>query len=356
MELRRADSQHEQAGAGQALRISAIYARALIEAVGAAGVSVEALSHAAGFSPQQFANPYAWIEVAELDRLMSCAIELTGDPAFGLHWGERSPMMKFELFAMVTSCAPTLREALHCLLRFQPILSERPELELVEHADTAIVRFVPLSTTELGLRARTELGVFGLVRLMRHVGAPAGAVRHVAFAHGAPSYAQEYERLFEGRARFSQAYSGIEIDASWLDRCVHNTNHELHQLLTIEAQQVLARVQSANGYGGQVRDYLRRQFPRLPEMGEAARAMALSERSLRRRLAEEGLTYSAILQESQLLLARQLLGDPTRSIQQVAFEVGFSSATAFHRAFKRWTGESPAVSRSAALAAVQRAD
>jgi AraC-like DNA-binding protein len=356
MELRLADPRHAQATIGQALRVSAIYARALIEAVEAAGVPLEALSRAAGLPPEQFANPYAWIEVAELDRLVSCAIELTGDPAFGLHWCERSPMMKFELFAMVTACAPTLREALACLLRFQPILTERPELELVERADSTIMRFVPLATTELGLRVRTELGVFGLVRLMRHVGAPAGAVRRIAFAHRAPPYVQEYERLFDGRARFAQAYSGIEVDSAWLDRHVHNTNHELHQLLTIEAQQVLSRVRSASGYGGQVRAYLRRQFPRLPEMREAARALALSERSLRRRLAEEGLSYSAILQESQLLLARQLLGDPTRSIQQVAFEIGFTSTTAFHRAFKRWTGESPAVFRSAALIPVQPGD
>jgi AraC-like DNA-binding protein len=81
-------------------------------------------------------------------------------------------------------------------------------------------------------------------------------------------------------------------------------------------------------------------------MREAVRALGLSERSLRRRLSEEGWSYSTILQENQLLLAQQLLADPSRSIQQIGADVGFTSTTAFHRAFKRWTGESPAAFRA----------
>jgi AraC-like DNA-binding protein len=329
--------------------MSTIYARALIEAVEAAGVSAQSFASAAGIAPDAFANPYGWVDVAELDRLTSHAVELTGDPAFGLHWAERSPMVKFDLVAMVTAHAPTLRAGLACLLRFQPILAERPELEVVERRDSILLRFMPAATTELGRRVRVDVGIAGLVRLIRHVGAPESALRRVAFGHPAPSYTHEYDRLFAGRARFSQAYSGIEIDPAWLDRPLHGANLELHQLLAIQGEQVLARVHSAAGYAGQVRNFLRLVFPRLPEMPEAARALSLSERSLRRRLAEEGWSYSAILQESQLLLARQLLADPSRPIKEVGGEVGFASTAAFHRAFKRWTGDSPAAFRSAQL-------
>jgi AraC-like DNA-binding protein len=233
------------------------------------------------------------------------------------------------------------------VLRFQPILYECPELAVLERSQSVLLRLAPLARTELAVRVRTEFGISALMRLMRHVGAPAAAVRGVAFAHQAPPYAHEYTHLFGDRARFGRACSGIEIDSVWLDRRLHGANVELYQVLTLQAQQVLARLQSAVRYVDQVRDYLRLQFPRLPEMRETARAVALSERSLRRRLAEEGWSYSAILQESQLLLAQQRLADPACSIQQVASYVGFTSTAAFHRAFKRWTGESPAVFRSA---------
>lgn len=327
-------------------RISTIFVRALIEAVETAGIPAAEFVNAAGVSSEQLANAYGWVDVAELDRLTGRAVELTGDSAFGLHWVERSPLMKFDLLAMIIASAPTLREALGCLLRFQAMVFERPELEVVESEGRVQLRVFPVASTELALRLRTEMTVLAFVRLMRYVGAPSEAVLRIAFMHRAPDYASEYARLFDGRACFGQAHSGVEIDPSWLDRRLLHANAELYRLLIIQGQQVLATIQSSAGYVGQVRSYLRRVFPRLPQMPEAARALALSERSLRRRLSEEGWSYSTILQESQLLLAQQLLGDPSLSIQRVGSDVGFSSTTAFHRAFKRWTGESPAAFRS----------
>lgn len=346
MEERFEGSRPEHARARPLPRVSTIFVRALLEAVETAGMTADDFSRAAGISHDQLADVYGWMEVSELDRLLGRAVELTADSAFGLHWVERSPLMKFDLLAMITASAPTLREALESLLRFQCMVFERPEVELVELEDRVQLRVSPVAATELGRRLRTEMAVLAFVRLMRYVGAPSSAVWRIAFMHRAPDYVQEYVRSFEGRATFGQTYSGIELDPAWLDRRLHHANVELHRLLVIQGQHVLANMQSSTGYSGQVRAYLRRVFPRLPQMPEAARALALSERSLRRRLNEEGFSYSAILQESQLRLARELLGDPTLSIQEIAHDVGFTSATAFHRAFKRWTGASPAAFRS----------
>lgn len=330
-------------------RVSTIFVRALIEAVETAGIPAQRFVDEARISMDRLSESYGWMDVAELDRLTQCAVDLTGDSAFGLHWVERSPLMKFELLAMIIASAPTLREALGCLLRFQSLVYERPELEMTEAGGRVQLRVCPVAASELGLRVRTEMAVLAFVRLMRYVGAPSEAVLRIAFVHRAPDYAEEYARLFGGRACFGQARSGIEIDPSWLDRRLHHANVELFRLLIVQGERVLASIQSSTGYAGQVRAYLRRLFPRLPQMPEAARALALSERSLRRRLHEEGISYSAILQESQLLLAQQLLADPTLSIQQIGADVGFTSTTAFHRAFKRWTGESPAAFRSTTL-------
>lgn len=344
MELPSAGQRNEQ-GFGSS-RVSTILVRALVEAVVAEGVGADELLREASAEHPQWTNPYGWVELAEFDRLVSCAVELTGDPAFGLHWAERSPMMKFDVLAMSTAYAPTLGEGLACLLRFQSLVTERPEFEIVKRAQSVFLRIVPLATTELSRRVRVEVGVAGLVRLMRYAGGPGAGLRSIAFAHRAPSYVQEYTRLFGGRVRFGQAYSGVEIDPVWLERPLHNVNAELHRTLTAQAQQALARLKSSAGYAGQVRDRLLHLLPRLPGMREMARALSLSERSLRRRLAEEGRSYSEILHESRLLLARQLLADPTRTLQQVAFDVGFASPEAFHHAFKRWTGQSPAAFRS----------
>jgi AraC-like DNA-binding protein len=258
-------------------------------------------------------------------------------------------MLKFDVLATATAYAPSLREALACVLRFQALLFEQAELTLVERGDSLFLRSSPVASSELATRVRSELAISCPVRLMRHVGAPEAAVLRVAFVHREPHYAREYAPFLGERVFFEQPESGIEIDVSWLDRRVRHANVELHRLLTAQAQQVLTRVHSRDGYGSQLRDYLCREFPRVPEMREAARALAVSERSLRRRLAEEGGSYSTILHETRLVIAQRLLCDPTRSISQVAVAVGFADGPAFFRAFKRWTGRSPSAYRSAQL-------
>jgi AraC-like DNA-binding protein len=76
----------------------------------------------------------------------------------------------------------------------------------------------------------------------------------------------------------------------------------------------------------------------MPDMDGIARDLGLSTRSLRRRLAEDGASYKALVQSVLELRATQMLGDPNRTIQDTAAEMGFSDASAFQRAFKRWKG------------------
>ena len=328
-------------------RISTIYVRALCEAVAAAGASSEAFMRAAAVSPEQFATQYGWVPLEEFDRLLGHALAITDDPAFGLHWAEASPMMRFELLAMAVAYAPSLRDCLTSLCRFQPILFQEPEVALEERPDAVFLRCTPRATSELALRVRAELGVACLLRLLRHVGVPESAVQHVSFSHAAPPYADHYARLFTGKLLFAQELAGIAVDAHWMDRPLQHVNLELYDVLTNQAHEVLARAQGPAGYAQQVRELLRNAFPRDPGVRDLARGLGLSERSLRRRLAEEGESYSSILQETRKLLARQLITDPSRSIREIGRDVGFKSGPAFQRAFKRWTGETPGVFRVA---------
>ena len=78
-----------------------------------------------------------------------------------------------------------------------------------------------------------------------------------------------------------------------------------------------------------------------PDMAAVARDMGMSTRSLRRKLAEEGTSYKAVLDQALGAAATLMLKDTRRSIQETAHAMGFSDPTAFHRAFKRWTGMTP---------------
>ncbi len=350
MRLQHAVSPHPQDLARPVTPLSAIWMRGLVEAVDVAGIPQEEFLTAAGMDPDQLTQTYAWVEVEDFDRVLALAVKMTGDPAFGLHWSQRSPMNKFDVFAVMATHVPSLRAALDCLLSFQPILWKRSEIDTIQHRDSLLVRCNPMGTSELGRRVRAELAIYGLLRLLRFLGVPDDAVRRLSFAHAAPPYASEYTRVHPIMPKFGQSISGIEIADSWLDRPLGDGNKELYQVLKSQAHLVLGRIQRSTGYAGRVRDYLGGVLPHLPDMPEAARAMGLSVRSLRRRLADEGWSYTRIVEEAQHDMARVLLQDPSRSIKQVGFDVGFTTAAAFDRAFKRWTGDSPTAFRNAQLA------
>jgi AraC-like DNA-binding protein len=329
------------------VRVSAIQARALLEAVETAGVSMGTLLERAGLVTSAFADPYGAMTVAGLDLLTCLAVEMTGDPAFGLHWGERSPMFRFEVVALVVSQAPSLREGLGALLRCQAILGDHREFTLEETAFRVRLRVHPLAITSTAARVRTELGFAGFLRLLAYAGANrARDVKRIDFAYGPPPWTADHERVFGGGCRFRQRVSCIELDRAWLDRPLPNANLELHRVIIAEAERVLGRVHAASTCAEQLRRQVRIRLPELPSMAEVARTSGVSERSLRRRLAGEGTSYSELLQEIQCDVAESLLRDRRRSIQQVAFETGFQSVTSFHRAFKRRTGTSPAVYRA----------
>jgi AraC-like DNA-binding protein len=145
---------------------------------------------------------------------------------------------------------------------------------------------------------------------------------------------------------FEQSYTGVDFDYVALEAPLPRRNPELHGVLAAQAERLLSRVLDAQTYREQLKRLLRNLQPLVPEMPDAARTLGMSERSLRRRLADEGVSYSQVVEESQIELARAMLGEPSRSIKEVAHELGFTSASGFHRAFKRWTGTSPALFRA----------
>lgn len=99
-----------------------------------------------------------------------------------------------------------------------------------------------------------------------------------------------------------------------------------------------------------VRALVNRHPPaRAPTLAEVARALAVSPRTLRRRLAEEGTSYRQLTQAQRSAAARALLEDPELHVKGIAAELGFSDLTAFHRAFRRWCRRTPGEYRAAAL-------
>lgn len=222
------------------------------------------------------------------------------------------------------------------------------QLHFSERAGTAQLRCrLPRGDGSLDTSI-AEFAVAGLIRLLRSFGGATAQAHAVCFEHARPAHYLEYTRVFGGVERYRQPFSGIEFSTELLDRPHLHSHPELHAVLRLQAERSLERLSRPTTFSERLRPlFLGHDADRTPDMRRAARELGLSVRSLRRRLAEEGVCYRELAQNILEERSRQLLRDPEVSVQQAAHELGFADASAFHRAFKRWIGVTPSEFREA---------
>ncbi len=323
--------------------VSIVIVRAFVEVVERAGVSRDQLLAATKIDPRRLDASDARLEFAEFADLQTRAVDLTGDEALGIHIAEQASEAAFDLIAHLIVHAPTLRDGIELCLRFQRVFSDDSELTIVEKGDSATLRLSYPRTTVRSDRMHAEFVMAGLWRMIKGFGGPRTTVRAVHFEHARPDYHPEYTRVFGGTERYRRPFTGLEIDRQFLDLpCLHH-HPELYQVLRSEAERALIHLTRGVGHAERLKQYILARPPlgAIPDMEMVARDLGMSVRSLRRRLTEEGVSYKAVLEQAFGTVATRMLSDTRRSIQETAHAMGFSDPTAFHRAFKRWTGMTP---------------
>jgi AraC-like DNA-binding protein len=328
--------------------VSLVAVRALIDVVNQAGGASAELMRVLGLRPEQLHLPEARVPRSTLYQLCERAIELTADPALGLHWAERITDSTFVPISQLVAHGPTLRHGFEAMAEFERLLGDDRSYEMHESNDTVTLRALPLSGASPRVqRFLAEMMVAGFYRLLRAFRASAQSAR-IMFQHEAPTYQAEYTRVFEAAVSFGQAFSGIVFDRALLDLPAPHEDPDMHQALRAVAERRLLGITQGTTSAQRVREFLVcKGGPHHTDMDEAARAIGLSVRSLRRRLNAEGNSYHEVANEALKLVAKHLLLSKQHTIQETAFEMGFADARSFHRAFRRWTGTTPGAYRRA---------
>jgi AraC-like DNA-binding protein len=336
-------------GAPREITISSWVVNELVMAVERAGVDRDEFRRrAAEIMPEWLEADEFRLPRSEAFALCGVALDVTQDPALGLHWGEWLEANSFNLLPHLLAHAATLRQALEALLRFGTLATDQLGLELVERDDEAEIRRIDTGDQPLAVRRLCgELTALGLWRLVREFGGPGARITSVCFPYPAPSYRSEYTRIFGGLERFDQAFTGLVFERALLQSAAPRKDVALYATLSDLAERRLTRLQSRVPYSEQVRQLLAQQgAPHRVPMRQVAGWLGLSVRSLHRRLREEGQSYVPLASEVSAKVAKHLLVDELQTIRETARYMGFHDVGSFHRAFRRWTGTTPGAFRN----------
>jgi AraC-like DNA-binding protein len=324
-------------------RVSVNILRALGEVVQHKGASPDELfgRRAADF----YADPAtSSLSMQGLEELFDRAVILTGDLALGLHCGLHARETCYGLMSPLVAHAPTLREALMLLTQFHQLLLQDVRVRLLEQSDVAELR---LEVAAQPGRHVSEFFVAGLTRTLRAFGCDDRDIKAVCFRHPQPAYHHEYSSAFSGAERFKQSFAGIVFAREALDRAQLHQESDLQKVVLAVAEAKLKQLWRPLTWTEQVQALINnRPLAEISDMGKAARELGMSERSLRRRLDEEGSSYRDLSQTRLQESARAMLRNPALTLQNIAYTLGFADAASFNRAFRRWAGCTPAQFRA----------
>ena len=320
--------------------------RAVVEAVEQAGVSRAQLLRAARLDPRALDSEDGCVPSSEVCRLCELAVDITQDPALGLHWGERLAANTFNPVSHLVAHSTTLRQGLESLSKYHRLLSSQPNFQLVERGDKVTVRCLGMQDASPRMRRlQSEMFATGVFRMIRTV-SPQARPDRVCFDYAVPTYHDEYARVFELTERFDQPFTGVIFDRALMDVASLHSDEDVHNALRMIADRRIVRLTQSVPFSMRVRDHLVKQGPtHRTSMKLVAHSLGLSTRSLRRRLVSEGKSYNAVVNEALATVAQQCLRDKQLTIQETAYEMGFADTSTFYRAFKRWTGMTPSAFR-----------
>ncbi|QKE65711.1 AraC family transcriptional regulator [Aquipseudomonas campi] len=324
--------------------LSVGFIHGLIAAVREAGQDPAPLLAQFGLDAARLAEPQGRLSIPRYMRLGHAAMQQCSEPALGLCMGRLSHLSQLGLAGITAAQAPNLREAARTLTRFEPLYAHnyRGQSSFHEDSQGAWLRFYSISPYNAYNRFVVDSVLAGWHSHLGQLADMPLKVEKVEIEFAAPSYAERYGAAFGCPVEFSAGANQLRLNQASL--ALRNPAHcpsTWQQLLALCERELeqLTRTRS-----------LRERITRLlgpllhgrePDLEEVAARLQLPVWTLRRKLAEEGTQYRAILNDTRRDLAMAYIRDTELAFGEIAYLLGFASAEAFQRAFKRWSGQTP---------------
>jgi AraC-like DNA-binding protein len=323
-------------------------AAALLPLLRERGVEVEALVAQVGVPITTFDHPDNVIPFAKLGQLVSLAAERTGLTDIGLRACLRTRLGALGTLGYLVANCESVGSGLMCLQTYLHLHDEGAAPYLLLEDGVAILGYEVL---EPGLPGADQIAFGALAigaNILREICGAGFALREVTFAFRGPHDASSFRAHFAAPVRFDAVRTALAFDGAFLGRPIVGADSILRDVLMSKARE-MDRVEVGEVTKDRVRRVMRTLLANNSySQSEVAGAFGMNRRTLARRLQISGTTFRGLLDEARFDAARALLQDTAASLAEIALRLGYADATAFARAFRRWSGSSPAAWRRSA--------
>lgn len=302
--------------------------------------TAESIEQILAMDVEALRDPDCRVPVAAHNTLWHFAVEQTGDPALGLRLGEIVDPDRMGLMSHIIFNSDTVAEALHQYVRLQRLVNEAVHLYQTREGDEVRVVW-QVSDPDLYCAADMDRTLSAALTRARHFIHPQLAINYLTLAHEEPEYRAHYERIFQCPLYFGTGETSLAFPARYLEKPLPHRNPYVYSALQTHVNRLLRQLRSRRNTADRVRRIISRQLPRTPDVDRVAAALNMSRQTLYRKLKKEGESFQHLAESVRRERALRYVAEGEYGLTEVAFLLGFSELSAFSRAFKRWTGETP---------------
>jgi AraC-like DNA-binding protein len=335
--------------AGVALRSAA----GLIESAASLGCNKETLWALLGVTPASISNPDQMIDATKVYELWEAVFTQTKDPEIAIKISSFRRTPPSDPFGFLFMTSPNIQDALEMSFRYLHLRATTATYRMEEPDDKTVKVIQDRSGADcIGLRLAVESTTSDMALRLRELIIEEIFPQKITFTHAPLGQHDLHERVLGGPVSFRATENAIWLPKRILSIPLRHGNPSLASYFRTQVETALSQRQdSGKDLTSEIRRRLASDLARVPSLEKMAQELGLGERTLRRRLEEERTSFQEILDDLRVEVARRHLQQQRISISEVAYLLGYSEPSAFHRAFKRWTGQTPAEFRAEALGA-----
>lgn len=292
---------------------------------------------------QQLGSEISVLGYTQTLAIVERGLALARRPGLGLDVGLRETPLDWGVVGYAASCSATLGEAMLLGAQYHRVGPSLDRLSVLDDPDGLTTRLTSTPPRPLGavLPFAIEEEFAALTRAAHTLTGRDLPIREMHFSYPAPAYVARYREIFQCPLYFAATVNQIVLDRAVLATPMLQANPLSSAMATRLCQQFLARHPSESDLGMRVRHFLLEQNLQHLDEDQVARALHLSQRTLRRQLSQQGQSFQGILDSLRRQLASELLTGSTMKVADIAERLGYSDASSFRRAFKLWCGRTP---------------